>query len=109
MANEDARGRQGGPGAAKGERVALGKAVARAWNDPAFRAQLIADPQATLTQAGVKVPEGVTVRVVENTKDVTYVVLPQAPTQGEFSPEVQQKIEAEARLAPIVCCIIDGV
>ena len=41
------------------EKAAYGKVVARAWRDPAFKAKLIADPQAALRDAGIPVPAGV--------------------------------------------------
>lgn len=44
--------------------AAHGKIIARAWRDPAFKAKLIADPHGVLREAGVAVPEGVTVNAV---------------------------------------------
>jgi hypothetical protein len=57
-----------------------GKIIARAWRDPAFKAKLIADPHATLKEAGVTVPAGVTVKVVENSDTHVHLVLPPKPT-----------------------------
>ena len=45
--------------------VAYAKVVACAWRDAAFKAQLLADPEAVLLAAGVPVPPGLTVTVVE--------------------------------------------
>lgn len=53
--------------------------VDRATFDPAFRVQLLGAPATTLQDAGIPVPEGVEVRVVENTTGVRHVVLPQKP------------------------------
>ena len=64
--------------------AAYGKVVARAWRDAAFKAKLLADPHATLKESGVAVPEGVTVKVVENTDTHHHLVLPPKPT-GELS------------------------
>jgi hypothetical protein len=66
--------------------AAYGKVVARAWRDPSFKARLIADPQSTLKQAGVSIPTGVTVKVVENTATHLHFVLPPKPT-GKLSDE----------------------
>jgi hypothetical protein len=66
--------------------AAYGKIIARAWREPAFKAKLIADPQAALKEAGVTVPVGVTVKVVENTDKHFHFVLPPKPA-GEFSDE----------------------
>jgi hypothetical protein len=63
-----------------------GKIVARAWRDPAFKAKLIANPEAVLKEAGMTVPGGVTVKVVENTETHRHFVLPPKPT-GQLSDE----------------------
>src|SRR4029453_12623925 len=59
---------------------AYGKVIARAWRDPSFKAKLLADPQGTLRQAGVSIPAGVTVKVVENTHAHFHFVLPAKPS-----------------------------
>ena len=71
--------------------AAHGKIIARAWRDPAFKAKLMADPHATLKEAGVAVPEGVTVKVVENTDTHHHLVLPPKPT-GELSDAELEKV-----------------
>ena len=63
------------------------KLVARVWSDPAFKAQLLTDPTATLVAAGVPVPPGMAVRVVENTHDVRHFVLPARPADADFLSE----------------------
>ncbi|HTB38086.1 MAG TPA: NHLP leader peptide family RiPP precursor [Reyranella sp.] len=70
-----------------------GKVIARAWREPAFKAKLIADPRATLTAAGVSVPGGVTVKVVEDTDTHLHFVLPPKPT-GQLSDEALDKVAA---------------
>ena len=70
-----------------------GKIIAKAWRDPAFKAQLIADPHGTLKSAGVDMPAGVTVKVVENTDKHVHLVLPPKPT-GDISDELLEKIAA---------------
>ena len=49
---------------------------ARAMTDPEFKAQFVADPAAVLSAAGVEVPEGLTIMVVENSSTTFHVVLP---------------------------------
>src|SRR5271154_4743149 len=73
--------------------AASGKIVARAWRDPAFKAKLLADPHAALEGAGISVPAGVTVKVVENTDTHVHFVLPPKPTQ-ELSDEELDKVAA---------------
>jgi hypothetical protein len=65
---------------------AYGKIIAKAWRDPSFKAKLLADPQGTLRQAGVSIPAGVTVKVVENTGTHFNFVLPTKPS-GALSDE----------------------
>ena len=74
----------------QGRAAIYGKIIAKAWRDPAFKAKLIADPQATLKQAGVPVPAGVTVKVVENTDTHFHLVLPPKPA-GALSDEALDK------------------
>jgi hypothetical protein len=52
------------------------RTIARALKDKAFKSRLVANPTATLTAAGVEIPVGVTIKVVENTANQVYLVLP---------------------------------
>ena len=56
-----------------------GELVARAWADPAFKARLLADPEAVLAEHGVAMPAGFQVRVVEDTDRVVHLTLPPPP------------------------------
>jgi hypothetical protein len=67
--------------------------VARAMKDKAFRTRLLADPMATLKEAGVALPEGMTVRVVENTAKVVHMVLP-ASVDDQLSDAELERIAA---------------
>ena len=60
--------------------TAFGKIIAKAWRDPAFKAELIANPAAALKAEGIDVPAGMKVTVVENTDKLFHLVLPPAPT-----------------------------
>ena len=64
----------------------LGKIIAKAWRDPAFKAELIANPAAALKAEGIDVPAGMTVTVLENTDELFHLVLPPMPTD-ELSDE----------------------
>jgi hypothetical protein len=55
--------------------------IAHSWSDEDFHQKLLADPTGTLAAAGVVVPEGKRVEIVENTGDTLYVVLPERPTE----------------------------
>jgi hypothetical protein len=67
-----------------GERNKLiwGEIVARAWRDAAFKQQLLSNPKAVLTEAGMSVPEDVELQVVQDTPTLRHLVLPVAPTGG---------------------------
>ena len=55
--------------------------ITRSGADPAFRAELLADPRAAIKKAyGVDLPPSIELRVVEETPSVFYLVL---PLQGE--------------------------
>jgi hypothetical protein len=58
---------------------AMGKLIAKAWADDAFKARLLADPSAVLAAEGVQTPAGVTIKVVENTASVFNLILPARP------------------------------
>jgi hypothetical protein len=56
--------------------------IARAWQDDAFKQQLVDDPRAAIAaETGRAVTEGIEVRVVEETASVRYLVLPRNTTQ----------------------------
>ena len=57
----------------------MGKVIARAWTDEKFHAALRKDPAATLHGAGIAVPKGVNVKLLEDTADTVHVVLPSRP------------------------------
>lgn len=72
------------------EAMAYAKIVARAWSDPAFKQQLMADPRAVMAAEGIPVAQGVTMRVVENTENLVHLVLPVKPADHELSVEALQ-------------------
>jgi len=84
---------------ARDNATAYGKLVARAWRDPAFKAKLIADPQAVLREAGMAVPAGATVKVVENTGTHLHFVLPPKPV-GQLSDEALDEVAGGAGPMP---------
>ena len=64
----------------------LGKIIAKAWRDPAFKAELIANPAAALKAEGIDVPAGMAVTVLQNTDKQFHLVLPPVPSD-ELSDE----------------------
>jgi hypothetical protein len=76
-------------------KAAMGKVVARAWRDPAFKAKLLSDPHGALKEAGVALPAGVTVKAVEDTDKQVHFVLPRRP-QAQLSEAELEKLAAGA-------------
>lgn len=66
---------------------AYGTLVAKAWEDASFKAELLADPMKALKDNGIEVPEGIKVRMVENTPDTVHFILPLQPSD-ELSYDV---------------------
>jgi len=58
------------------ERLIAAEAVVRAWRDEEYRAQLIGDPMGTLKEAGLTLPAGCRVTVLENTDCVWHAAVP---------------------------------
>jgi hypothetical protein len=56
--------------------AALDRLLAKASTDSVFRFQLLHDTHAALASVGVKVPPGVTLKVVENSPTLVHLVLP---------------------------------
>jgi hypothetical protein len=77
-----------------GDRAAIGKIIARAWTDEGYKARLVSDPRSVFDEAGVDLPEGVDIRVVEDTPSVNHFVLPLAPVEGELSEEALEQVAA---------------
>jgi len=73
----------------------FGKIVAKAWRDPAVKAELIANPAAALKAEGIDVPAGMTVTVVEDTDKQFHLVLPPVPTD-ELSDEALDAVAGGA-------------
>jgi hypothetical protein len=63
----------------------LGEVIVKSWTDDDFKQRLLADPATVLQEHGVQVPPGVGVKVLEDTNDVNYLVLPAKPTDMEVS------------------------
>jgi hypothetical protein len=60
-------------------RIIMSMVSARAWRDPEYRTQLLADPNRVLTEEGMDVPAGVTVRIHLDSATERHLVLPPSP------------------------------
>jgi len=80
-----------------------GLLIARAWHDDAFKKRLVADPVAVLKEAGVDVPPGQKIEVVENSEAKFHFVLPPRPT--EISDEQLEAATGGGQCVVTACCI----
>jgi hypothetical protein len=64
--------------------------VAQAWADEELKRRLIDNPRKVLKEHGIEAPEGVEVRVVENTEEVHYLTLPAKPAGEVIGLEAGQ-------------------
>jgi hypothetical protein len=58
----------------------ISQLIAKCWADEDFKQTLLADPAAALKAAGVELPAGTTVKIVENTDKVFHLAIPAKPT-----------------------------
>lgn len=78
----------------------------RAWKDPKFKALLLKDPHAALTQMGKNVPKHAKIHVHEETGDSMHIVIHKAPLNAQNMSETElKKIAAAAcgNLGPGSC------
>ena len=58
-----------------------GQVVAQAWSDDSYKQRLLTEPDAVMAERGLTPPADKQVRIVEDTADTVYVVLPAKPTE----------------------------
>jgi len=58
----------------------MGQIVAKAWSDDEFKKRLISNPKEVGKEFGMNLPDGIEVKVVENTDKVFHFVLPPRPS-----------------------------
>lgn len=73
------------------EQELITQIIEKAWNDPAFKQQLLADPKTAIAEEfDVTIPENIELTVVEETSTSFYLVIPPAPgDQPEGEPNIQ--------------------
>jgi hypothetical protein len=84
----------------------LAPVIARAWQDEAYRKELVANPKGVLRKEfGVELPEGLAIEVLEESPAKLYIVIPPKPTD-ELSDE---QLEGVAGGVCIPAVIIGGI
>lgn len=58
------------------ERKKWAQIVAKTWSDPEFKKKLLANPNKVLNENGIHFPDGVTVKIHENSDTTVHFVLP---------------------------------
>ncbi|HRE48868.1 MAG TPA: NHLP leader peptide family RiPP precursor [Aggregatilineales bacterium] len=65
------------------------KVVGRAKKDSAYRAELMANPAAAVaSETGWHIPDGVNIKIVEESADTFYLVIPHMPAAESGSDEL---------------------
>ena len=67
-----------------------GQVMARAWADDDVKAELMADPTRVLRENGLTIPEGLEVRLFENTDKVMYLPIWQLSLLQGYGPRVAE-------------------
>jgi Nitrile hydratase, alpha chain len=57
-------------------RATRSRIMLKAWQDPDYKARLLADPKAVLITEGFQIPDTATVKVLENDAEHLYLVIP---------------------------------
>jgi hypothetical protein len=102
-----------------GEKVNLGEAIKKkkafeanliikALEDEGFRKELLEDPKAVIErESGQKLPEGVEIRVIEESPNSVTFILPRKPempdTKGELSDEALENVAGGAVVSVPYC------
>ena len=79
------------------QRTAAAEVIVHAWRDSAYKHELLADPAGTLRAAGMTMPGGVRVTVLEDVPGIAHVAVPH-----DMSPSETARFTAElAQLLPL--------
>ncbi len=72
----------------------MDKIIEQAQSNPEYYSQLMKDPRALMSrQLGTSIPSNVNIKVIEETPDTYYVVLPYQPKEGaELSDSDLEKV-----------------
>ena len=71
-----------------------GKLAAAVWQDESLKKRFIDEPKQVLKEYGIDAPADMELAVVENTKDKTYIVLPEPPSEEGLTDEQLEGLAA---------------
>ena len=70
------------------QKNALAELFTACWKDEALKARFMADPKAVLAEHGMSVPDGMNIKVVENSDSHVHITLPAPPDgHGDLSDD----------------------
>jgi hypothetical protein len=72
----------------------FGEIISKCWGDAEFKKRFVSDPKKVLAEYGMDVPEGINVKVVENTEDTMYLTLPPKPDWKKGSELSDNQLDA---------------
>jgi len=79
------------------------KLMAQVWTDEKLKQRLIDKAAAVLREHGIETPDGMEIRVVENTAKVSYLTLPPKPA-GDVTELTSSQLAGVAGGLGIACC-----
>jgi hypothetical protein len=64
------------------EEILKTKIIEKAWEDAAFKKQLLADPKSAIQEAfGIAIPDSIELKALEETTNQFYLVIPPNPSE----------------------------
>ena len=69
------------------QRNQLAELFAACWKDDALKQRFMSDPKSVLAEYDMDVPDGMDVKVVENSDNTVHITMPMAPRGNELSDE----------------------
>jgi hypothetical protein len=81
----------------------FGEIISKCWSDAGFKKRFVAEPKKVFAEFGMDLPADLEVKVVENSDNVMYLVIPPKPseTSGELSDSQLDAVSGGATIAPI--------
>ena len=76
------------------------KIINKAWKDENFKKALLDNPQETFKQLGLQIPESIEIKVVEESTNVLYLVLPVNPNAEELTDEQLDLVAGAGEWSP---------
>ncbi|WP_445321980.1 NHLP leader peptide family RiPP precursor [Paenibacillus sp. FSL M7-0420] len=69
--------------------VLKNQVIQKAWEDPAFKQRLLADPKAALQEVlGINLPDNITLKTVEEGSNEFYLVIPPSPSSDVMKTRI---------------------